>query len=342
MGGLILAILFPRSGQALVVGDINGIAENDTIVGNGGHSTIRGLGGRDLILPGVGEVNGIVTLDGGDGNDTIAAPETANTRFTSFYIGGEGRDLLTFAAADSALRISSDGAMRVPVSTRSPFISILDIEHIEGSAFDDTMTGFEQPDVFLGFLGNDSILGGEGDDRLFGDGGDDTLLGDDAVTAGADVLDGGDGIDRLEGRAGADRLRGGNGSDILLGGDGNDTLVCGGGDSLTGGAGADRFRFDAASGAGGTPDLITDFTPGEDRIVLRRIDADPDLPGDQAFGFLGAQPFTGDPGQLRVQQIDLGVISFTVVTADIDGDARTDLVIQLSGLVALGADDFAL
>ena len=68
---------------------------------------------------------------------------------------------------------------------------------------------------------------------------------------------------------------GGDGPDDLFGGDGNDTLSGGGGDDrivggpgdnrLEGGVGSDIFAFYGKSF--GT-NVITDFTPGEDRIRL--------------------------------------------------------------------------
>ena len=70
-----------------------------------------------------------------------------------------------------------------------------------------------------------------------------------------DVINGGGGSDHLYGGAGVDRLNGGTGRDTLDGGLGNDFL--------TGGAGADDFIFGLLSGT----DHITDFNPGEDRIV---------------------------------------------------------------------------
>ena len=62
--------------------------------------------------------------------------------------------------------------------------------------------------------------------------------------------------DTIEGWAKADSLNGANGDDTLIGGKGND--------SLTGGSGADIFYY--AKGHG--KDVITDYTAGEDVIVL--------------------------------------------------------------------------
>jgi Ca2+-binding RTX toxin-like protein len=100
--------------------------------------------------------------------------------------------------------------------------------------------------------GDDSINGGAyGGYQLsmYGQLGNDTLVGGEL----ADELSGGVGDDQLFGRKGNDRMDGGEGIDLLSGGLGND--------SLTGGDGIDFF--DDANGI----NVVTDFTPGEDKIV---------------------------------------------------------------------------
>jgi len=67
--------------------------------------------------------------------------------------------------------------------------------------------------------------------------------------------------DSIDGGAGADLIRGGSGNDRLIGGAGDDTLV--------GGDGRDEFVFDAADRS---DDIVADFRPGHDRIVLRGFD----------------------------------------------------------------------
>ena len=76
------------------------------------------------------------------------------------------------------------------------------------------------------------------------------------AAAGGGTVSGGAGRDVITGQGGDDRLSGGAGDDILRDGAGSDTL--------TGGAGADVFilSYDDA------PDVITDFTLGEDRLDL--------------------------------------------------------------------------
>ena len=157
----------------------------------------------------------------------------------------------------------------------------------------DSFEGRNGDDILYSGGGNDQIKGGRGADEIYGESGNDLLFGEtgaDELYGGMDddTLDGGTGADNLQGEKGADRLLGGAGSDSLSGGAGNDTLTgcvhgAGGGrgetDTLTGGAGADLFRLGWANGAlyddgsaakNGTGDyaLITDFTPGTDRLQL--------------------------------------------------------------------------
>jgi Ca2+-binding RTX toxin-like protein len=138
-------------------------------------------------------------------------------------------------------------------------------------------------DLLVGLPGINRFSGGRGDDVLIGGNGDDVLAGD----GGADVLFGGAGNDQLDGGNGADFLDGGAGLDTLVGGNGNDQLVGGDGvDNLTGGAGNDQFIYNGNLFANGTPalagqtgikvlnqpDVITDYTIGEDQFVFDRKD----------------------------------------------------------------------
>lgn len=85
------------------------------------------------------------------------------------------------------------------------------------------------------------------------------------------------------GGGGADRIYGGTGDDVLNGGAGDDILVGGLGSTvMTGGAGADSFVFGAGSGM----DIVTDFTPGEDRLSFPGRDAAALL--DSAVAMAGA------------------------------------------------------
>jgi Ca2+-binding RTX toxin-like protein len=96
----------------------------------------------------------------------------------------------------------------------------------------------------------------------------------------SNTLSGNAGDNSLTGGLGRDSLSGGGGADTLLGALGTSTGGRGEIDTLTGGAGADRFVLGTSAGAlyndglagnTGTADyaLITDFLPSEDRLQLR-------------------------------------------------------------------------
>jgi serralysin len=161
-----------------------------------------------------------------------------------------------------------------------------------GTGNDDMLFGNDKSNTANGGSGNDVLMGKGGDDRLSGGDGTDLLFGGD----GNDRLSGGNKRDLLFGDAGDDLLRGGNGNDSLDGGAGkdtidggigNDTLVGGDGvDILTGGTGSDQFTYGGnvfangiAAPAGttgisvlGQPDIIKDYTIGEDKFVLQAQD----------------------------------------------------------------------
>jgi len=169
---------------------------------------------------------------------------------------------------------------------------------LNGGAGNDTLVGQGGNDTLWGGAGDDILSGGAGADFMAGGPGNDWYSVDDpgdvvferpnegtdkvnasiSYTLGANVEDlvlsgtanlkgtgnnlnnvitGNSGNNFLSGRAGNDILRGGAGADTLYGGSGNDIL--------TGGAGADTIVF--ASIFDGV-DTITDFTSGEDRILV--------------------------------------------------------------------------
>ena len=191
----------------------------------------------------------------------------------------------------------------------------------------------------MGFGGNDIQRGGGGSDLLKGLGGDDTLKGE----AGTDKILGGRGDDRILGNAGNDTLLGGNGRDNLLGGVGNDIIKGqAGSDFLTGNGGHDRFIFedlsDSEPGAG--HDHIVDFRQAQnDLINVHLLDADTLTGGNQDFSFIGTDPFSGTPGELRYA---IQANHHTIIAANVDNDKKADFTIELNTEVNLVGGDFFL
>ena len=110
---------------------------------------------------------------------------------------------------------------------------------------------------------------------------------------------------------------------------------------LTGGVGADRFKFDSASesAAGSGRDVILDMT-GIDRIDLSAIDPS-SLSGNQALLWSGQSTNAGPLASGFVRAVDHG--STVIVQANTDADSAIDLEIELRNFTTtLVRDDFLL
>ncbi len=184
--------------------DKNGPTDGpDRLVGNDEGDRIRGLGGDDVIIGGLGED----TLIGGDGNDRILGNDADDVLRGNdgedTLVGGAGSDRIIGGDDDDVLR-GQDGNDR-----------------LRGDDGNDIVAGNDGNDVLLGGDGNDILRGGRGDDRLKGNDGNDKLNGN----GGDDRLIGGTGRDRLNGGAGNDFLKGQGDNDRLIGGNGSDTFA---------------------------------------------------------------------------------------------------------------------
>ena len=131
--------------------------------------------------------------------------------------------------------------------------------NVENLTLDPLNSGFFNPFPTVNGTGNNS------DNRITGAAFKNNVLNGEG---GNDTLNGGAVADTLNGGASADILNGQDGSDTLNGGTENDTLNGGAGlDTLTGGTGTDTFIFQFGQ-SGSSPDRITDFAIGTDKIDL--------------------------------------------------------------------------
>ena len=179
-------------------------------------------------------------LQTGSGNDNInnTAVNTDDEILTGagddLIEAGRGNDVVNGGAGfDTASYASASGAVVVSLTTGTSsgadgIDTLINIEALSGSRFDDHLTGNDL---------DNTLTGNDGNDQLFGLAGNDLLRGG----LGTDTLDGGDGNDQLYGGQGNDSLTGGNGNDLLDGGTGID--------ALDGGAGDDSYVVDNAGDA---------------------------------------------------------------------------------------------
>jgi VCBS repeat-containing protein len=323
---------------------INGTENADTIFGVGGNDQINGLGGNDNLSGQAGEDmidggQGGDTISGGDGNDTLFGGEGV---FKDTIDGDDGDDVIDGGAGEDTL----NGGIGV--------------DTIRGGANRDTISGGAGNDLLYGEDGDDTINAGADDDLLEGGLGVDTLRGDngnDTIRGGAgnDGLTGGQGVDQLFGEADDDTLDGSDGADIVDGGTGNDTIVVGGSDTLTGGAGADRFSINwvASDSEFATQARITDFEKGADSLSLvGQSGLTKNFvfnSGDAAFGALsitaGSQTILGNGGDglHDVYYSTSADGSVTHIIADLNDDGKLDkddLVLAFNGDIDFSTADF--
>jgi Ca2+-binding RTX toxin-like protein len=150
---------------------------NDTVVAGLGNDTVRGEQGNDLLL---GQ-SGNDSLDGGDGHDTLVGGTGSDV-----LNGGLGVDFADYADSSAGVSIDLSSTNVVASGGDAAGDSGQGIDGVIGSAFNDTLVGYDgmgtAPDdlytnIFDGGAGNDTIDGRGGDDSLFGGVGNDTIEG---------------------------------------------------------------------------------------------------------------------------------------------------------------------
>ena len=228
-------LLRGEGGQDLLLGS-NG---NDRLFGGSSADTLLGGSGADTLF---GD-DGFDRLRGQDGNDVLEGGAGGD-----FLDGDAGTDTASYANAGMGVQVrlwNGDGTAGEALGD-----TLLEIENLAGSAF------------------NDSLAGDAGDNRIDGNFGDDII----------------------QGLGGADQLTGDRGDDLLIGGAGDDTFLYFAGDGadtitdFAAGAGSDDAirlfnmgsAFDtfaevlAAASDDGAGNAVIDFG-GSDTITLQSL-----------------------------------------------------------------------
>jgi VCBS repeat-containing protein len=287
-------------------------------------------------------------ITGGAGDDLLVGGGGADT-----LIGGAGIDTVSYADAAGAVDVRLNGGV-----TRNDgdgaSDTLIGIENVIGSAFDDLLVGDAGRNVLSGGLGRDTLLGFDGDDVLDGGAGLANTMqggrGDDLyiVSAVGDSIYelAGEGHDTVQtslgsvklsanvedltytgsgnffgqGNAGDNVIRGGSKRDTLMGWAGDDILIGGAGeaDELHGGTGDDIYVI---TGGG---DTIVEYAGEGFDTVQTTLSAYTLRLNVEALTYIGAGDFTGT-----------GTVEDNVIT----GGAGNDVLIGRGGNdVLIGGD----
>lgn len=339
---------------------LEGLAGNDILRGGAGLNTlIGGLGddiyvvetATDLLVELAGE--GIDTVQTALSSYTLASPNVENLTYTGTgaftgtgdaganvitggasddvlagrggndtLVGGGGIDTASYADALSGVDVRLNGGV-TRIDGYGGIDTLIGIENVIGSIFDDLLIGDAGANVLSGGLGRDTLIGLDGNDILDGGAGlantmqggrgDDTYIvsavGDSIVEfadEGIDTVLTALGSVRLsanvenltytgtgsffgQGNAGDNVIRGGVGRDTLMGHDGNDILIGGDGvpDELHGGAGDDIYVITVGG------DTIVEYLDGGFDTVQTTLSAYTLRLNVEALTYIGTANFTG-------------------------------------------------
>jgi Ca2+-binding RTX toxin-like protein len=333
-----------------------GLAGNDTIVGGGTSSNgqLDIVDYRDATAAVSVNLAAGIAADGLGGSDTLTniqsvrgsaqADSFAGSTLDDWFRGNAGSDSIDGAAGtDWADYASASAAVSVTMSVTtlgyvgtvnegSTTDSLVRIEAIQGSSFDDTFVGSTADDWFRGAAGNDTLTGNNGNDTAdYASSSSNVIVNLSAanVTVGANTLAAGTAVDGLGGTdtlSGIEVVRGGSGNDSLFGSSGADTVYGGSGnDSVSGGSSGDVLYGDAGNDTvrGGAGDDILAGGAGDDL-----------LSGGAAFDRVTYEfdSFSGTSGVT----IDLGA---GLATIDRNGEVEVDTLISIEDATGSAQND---
>ncbi|WP_236759713.1 calcium-binding protein [Agrobacterium tumefaciens] len=283
---------------------LRGLAGNDTLDGQGGADTLIGGAGNDIYI--VDTAGDEIIEEAGEGTDLVRASAshtlaanvengelvgsssinlTGNAQ-ANVLVGNSGNNVLAGLAGadmldgglgiDTASYVASASGVSVLLTTGvvaggdAEGDTLVNIENVTGSSFDDIIEGSSGTNVLVGGAGEDllsysnagagiTINLGSTSAQATGGAGTDTVSGFENVTGSAFN-------DTLTGTTGSNVLAGGKGSDTLVGKAGNDRYIHRAGD------GSDFINDDSSSSA--DVDVLDLTYLSSNDVVLSRVGQD--------------------------------------------------------------------
>lgn len=304
-------------------------AGDDHITGNNADNWLDGGPGDDTLLGGPGDDY----LEGRSGTDTLD--------------GGPGNDIAAYVNSDTGVEVHVSGT--IAAGGHAIGDTLLNIENLMGSFFDDVLTGDSADNVLFGEAGNDQLNGGPGNDILEGGSGADILNGGPGqdvasylfsekgvnINLSSTTIAGGHAegdtllhIENLGGSNFSDTLTGDSADNILFGEAGNDFLRGNAGNDILGGdAGNDRLE-------GGTGNDTAYYASSDSGVTVRlhSLAAHGGHATGDTFANLIPVSWIDDTGIRRTEQLpDIENLTGSAHDDVLAGDRRDNILIGNAG-----------
>ncbi len=308
---------------------------DDRLYGNPDEkNTLEGLAGNDILVGG-DEDDYII---GGAGADVLIGGDNSGGD-----TGGDGTSFVTSAAGVVVNLVTGKGS-----GGDAEGDTYKGIEHVQGSVYDDVITGNAERNIIDGYYGDDRLSGGGGKDTVSGGEGDDIVYGG----ADGDELDGGGtNFNRGHDLLTYERFQSSNNSTgvtvDLWAGDKNDKYNNSGDDKIAralihkadGAQDVDVFAAHVSTFEDLTGSKFNDTLTGDDQYnVIKGLAGNDIIHGmggnDTLIGGAGADALYGDAGIDLADYIDStdGVIVDLAVGGGSKGDALGDVLVSIENL----------
>jgi Ca2+-binding RTX toxin-like protein len=304
-----------------------------SLEGGDGNDTLTTASSTQAELTGDngGSGNGDDTLNGGPGRDQLFGDDGSDVLH-----GGDGSDTLSAGPGnDTAFGeggsdnfqtgAAPDGADSYNGGAGSDFIAYSSRSAPVSVSLDGVANDGEAGEQDNVMPDIESVDGGQAGDVLTGDAADNSLLGED----GNDTIGGGDGADQLNGGRGNDVVNGDGGNDELSGSTGTDKLNGGTGDD-TFTTDADADQQDVLSGGPGTD--LADYSRANAGVSVSLDGAANDgVPGENDNVLPDVEDIVGTDGA--------DTLTGSTAANDLEGSGGADTIRGLGGADGLYGDN---